>query len=122
MLGPGGRAAILDVIWRRDPVPAHVADRWAGVDAVLLTLEGNRRAFEGHGFRVRYARAYHEPAWWLAYYDDRGEAPHWRQERADYETDQAYLGLGLFVLEKRSIAPYDTEARDGPTERRARGT
>jgi SAM-dependent methyltransferase len=100
VLVPGGRAAILDVIWRRDPVPVDVTARWAGGDAVILTLDGNRQAFRERGFRVRCARAYHEPAWWQAYYDDRGEAPHWRQERADYEADQAYLGLGLFVLEK----------------------
>jgi SAM-dependent methyltransferase len=101
----GGRAAIVDVIWRRDPMPDRVAQTWAGDEAVILTRDGNVRAFRGHGFHVHFARAYHEPAWWHAYYDDREDAPHWREERAHYEADQEYIGVGLFVLEKRDRSP-----------------
>jgi ubiquinone/menaquinone biosynthesis C-methylase UbiE len=100
VLAPGGRAAIMDVLWRRDPVPEHVAQCWAGEGATVLTRDGNCRAFEERGFRVRFAQAYHEPAWWKAYYDDREDAPHWREERANYEAHRDYIGLGVFILEK----------------------
>lgn len=100
VLRPGGTAVVLEVAWRREPVPEKVVERWAGGEATILTLEGYERAFEDRDFVVRFARGYHEPAWWEAYYGDRGDAPHWREERANYVADRAHLGVGLFVLEK----------------------
>jgi ubiquinone/menaquinone biosynthesis C-methylase UbiE len=100
VLKPAGVAVVLDVVWRREPVPLDVAQRWAGGTAEIHTLDGNVRAFQGRGFGVLYARAYHEPSWWAAYYDDRGDASHWQEERNNYLADQAYVGVGLFVLEK----------------------
>lgn len=100
VLKPGGRAVITDVIWRRADVPKEVADQWTGGTADILTVKGNCAAFAERGFRVLFAQAYHEPSWWDAYYEDRGTAPHWVEEHKSYQRDQAYLGLGLFVLEK----------------------
>jgi ubiquinone/menaquinone biosynthesis C-methylase UbiE len=100
VLRPGGTAVVLEVSWRREPVPEGVVERWAGGEATILTVEGHARASESRGFGVRSARGYHEPTWWEAYYDDRGDAPHWQEERVNYVADQAYLGVGLFVLEK----------------------
>ena len=100
VLKPAGKAVILDVIWWHEPVPEEIVQRWAGREAEILTLGGNARAFEERGFRVLLAKGYHEAAWWEAYYRDRGDALHWRQERDNYRIDWDYLGVGLFILEK----------------------
>jgi ubiquinone/menaquinone biosynthesis C-methylase UbiE len=100
VLKPGGRAVVIDVIWRREDLPKEVADRWAEGTADILTVNGNCAAFAEKGFLVLFARAYHEPSWWDAYYEDRGKAPYWIAESKRYKQDQEYLGLGLFVLEK----------------------
>ena len=85
-------------VWER--IVAPVDDCWDGGTADILTIEGNCAAFAERGFNVLFSRAYHEPSWWEAYYDDREDAPHWREERSSYRADQDYLGVGLFVLEK----------------------
>ena len=100
LLMPGGRALVLDVVWLRDPVPEDVVQCWTEGAATVLTREGNFEAFEERGFRVLDSKAYHQPAWWEAYYDDRGDAPSWQEERANYSAHQAYLGVGWFALEK----------------------
>jgi ubiquinone/menaquinone biosynthesis C-methylase UbiE len=100
VLGMGGTAVVLEVAWRREPVPEEVIQRWAGEEAAILTVDGYAHVFEDHGFVVRFAQGYHEPAWWDAYYDDRGGASHWQEERANYVADREYLGVGLFVLGK----------------------
>jgi ubiquinone/menaquinone biosynthesis C-methylase UbiE len=100
VLKPGGKVAVIDVIWRREDVPKEVADQWTEGAAEILTVNGNRAAFEEKGFRVLFSRAYHEPSWWDAYYEDRGTDPYWIAEKRRYERDQEFLGLGLFVLEK----------------------
>jgi ubiquinone/menaquinone biosynthesis C-methylase UbiE len=101
VLRPSGVAVVLDVAWLREPVPEDVMQRWTEGEATVLTREGYVRAFEQSGFEVHLARTYHEPAWWEAYYADRGDALHWREERASYVVDQDYLGVGLFVLQKQ---------------------
>jgi ubiquinone/menaquinone biosynthesis C-methylase UbiE len=98
VLAPGGRAAILEVVWLREPVPDDVARTWSGGSAELLTVEGNCWAFERRGFEVLHARGYDEPSWWEAYYADRGDAPNWQEERAKYRAHRRYLGVGVFVL------------------------
>jgi ubiquinone/menaquinone biosynthesis C-methylase UbiE len=103
VLKPGGRIAVIDVIWRREDVPKEVADRWTEGAAEILTVNGNCAAFKEKGFRVLFSRAYHEPSWWDAYYQDRGTAPYWIAEYERYKQDQEYLGLGLFVIEKTAI-------------------
>jgi ubiquinone/menaquinone biosynthesis C-methylase UbiE len=100
VLKPGGRAVVTDVIWRREDVPKAVAERWTEGTADIRTVEGNCAAFVERGFSVIFSQAYHEPSWWDAYYEDRGTAPNWMEEHERYRRDQAYLGLGLFVLEK----------------------
>jgi len=97
---PGGKCAIIEVVWRHERVPPEVARRWAGGTAHVLTLAGNCEAFEQRGFRVLFSREYHKPSWWEAYYCDRGDAPNWIEERDNYRRDQEHLGVGLFVLEK----------------------
>lgn len=100
VLRRGGRAAIMEVTWLRQPVPDEIHQYWTGGDAEVLTVEANCRAFEERGFRVLAARAYDEPSWWEEYYADRGDAPHWQEERAHYRASQDTLGLGVYVLEK----------------------
>jgi ubiquinone/menaquinone biosynthesis C-methylase UbiE len=107
VLVPGGRAAIIEVIWRTERVPSSIQQRWTEGSAAILTIGGNHQAFEKQGFRVLFSKAYHEPSWWEAYYDDRGDATHWQEERASYRAHQDYLGLGVFILEKRE--PMTTE-------------
>lgn len=97
---PGGACAIIEVVWRHERVPPEVVERWAGGTAHVLTLAGNCEAFEQHGFRVLFAQEYHEPSWWEAYYQDRGSAPNWIEERDNYRRDREHLGVGLFVLRK----------------------
>jgi ubiquinone/menaquinone biosynthesis C-methylase UbiE len=104
VLKPGGRGVIIDVLWRRPDVPEEIVQCWTEGEACVLTLDGNQQAFAERGFRSLFAREYHEPPWWEAYYEDRGDAPHWREERQNYRAHQDYLGLGLFVLEKPSHA------------------
>jgi ubiquinone/menaquinone biosynthesis C-methylase UbiE len=100
VLKPGGKAVVIDVIWRREDVPQDIEHCWTGGTAVVLTLDGSERAFAEHRFRTLYSQAYHEPPWWEAYYEDRGIAPHWQEERQNYRAHQDYIGLGLFVLAK----------------------
>lgn len=100
VLKPGGTAVVTDILWRRNDVPEEIQQCWTGGTARVLTLKGNERAFAARGFRTLFARAYHEPLWWEAYYADRGNAPHWQEERRNYRAHQDYIGLGLFVLEK----------------------
>lgn len=100
VLRRGGRAAIIDVIWKSEQVPRDVEQCWTEGTAKILTLDGNCRAFTSHGFKVLFSQAYHEPSWWEAYYDDRGNAPNWQQERANYRAHKDYIVLGLFVTEK----------------------
>jgi len=100
VLKPGGRCAVTDVVWRHDQVPPEAVERWTEGTAHILTLAGNCAAFERQGFRTLFAQAYHEPAWWEAYYQDRGDAPHWDEERDHYRRDREHLGLGLWVARK----------------------
>ena len=100
LLVPGGRAAILDVVWLCDAVPKDVVQCWTEGEATVLTREGNIAAFGERGFQVIHAATYHEPAWWQAYYDDRGDAPHWQEEHASYRAHQSFLGVGLFILQR----------------------
>ena len=95
-----GRAVIIEVIWRTNEVPSDVALCWTEGRAKVFTLADNEKAFVAQGFRTILAREYHEPRWWEAYYHDRGDAPHWQEERENYRKHQDYIGLGLFVLEK----------------------
>jgi len=101
VLRPSGRCAITDVVWRHERVPPEVMERWTEGVAHILTLDGNCEAFERQGFHVLFARAYHEPSWWEAYYLDRGNAAHWIEERDTYRRDQKHLGVGLFCLWKK---------------------
>jgi len=98
VLPPGGRAAVIDVVWRHEDVPRDVQLCWTGDSARVLTREGNRRAFEAAGFRVLHDEERAEPDWWEAYYTDRGDGEHWRRERENYRAHREHLGLGLFVL------------------------
>jgi ubiquinone/menaquinone biosynthesis C-methylase UbiE len=41
VLVPEGRVAIIDVIWRTEPVPSSVQQAWTEGTAVILTLDGN---------------------------------------------------------------------------------
>ncbi|NIM92228.1 MAG: methyltransferase domain-containing protein [Anaerolineales bacterium] len=100
VLKPGGRAVVIDVIWRREDVPEEIERCWTGGTACVLTLNGNEQAFATHQFHTLFAREYHEPSWWEAYYEDRGNASHWQEERQNYRAHQDYIGLGLFVIEK----------------------
>jgi ubiquinone/menaquinone biosynthesis C-methylase UbiE len=100
VLVPGGRAIVMDVMWRREAVPKQVRDWWTDGTADIRTLQGNCAAFADRGFLVLFSQAYHEPPWWDAYYEDRGAAPNWVEEHKRYRLDQRYLGLGLLVLEK----------------------
>jgi ubiquinone/menaquinone biosynthesis C-methylase UbiE len=100
VLRPGGRAVIIDVVWRTTDVPSDVEDTWSGGTAHILTVERNIQAFQDAGFRTVFSEEYHQPEWWGAYYDDRGDDPHWQEERRNYQAHQEYLGLGLFVIEK----------------------
>jgi ubiquinone/menaquinone biosynthesis C-methylase UbiE len=93
----GGRCAVIDVVWRHKLVPPEVVQRWAGGTAHVLTLAGNCEAFEQQGFRILFSREYHQPSWWEAYYDDRGDAPQWSEERDNYQGDQEHLGVGLLI-------------------------
>jgi SAM-dependent methyltransferase len=100
VLKPGGRCAITDVVWRQAHVPPEVVERWTGGIAHILTLAGNCAAFERGRFRLFYAQEHHQPTWWQAYYQDRGDAGHWIEERDNYLRDQKHLGLGLWVIQK----------------------
>jgi ubiquinone/menaquinone biosynthesis C-methylase UbiE len=99
-LKPGGRAVIVEVIWRKEGIPPEVELRWTEGRARISTLAENERLFGEKGFRSVLAREYHEPQWWESYYDDRGTAPNWQDERMNYSNHKDYVGLGLFVLEK----------------------
>ncbi|MCY3410969.1 MAG: class I SAM-dependent methyltransferase [Candidatus Heimdallarchaeota archaeon] len=100
VLKPGGRAAIIEVVWREQAVPQEIKDVWAGDSSIVLTEEGNNEVFENNNFRVIYSKTYDEPEWWKAYFDDRGKGEHWDEERKNYHAHRKYLGLGLFILEK----------------------
>lgn len=100
VLKPKGRAVIIEVIWRREDVPKEIEHCWTGGTAHVLTMNGNQKAFTECGFRTLFARDHHEPSWWEAYYEDRGNGAHWQEEKKNYQKHQDYLGLGLFVLEK----------------------
>jgi ubiquinone/menaquinone biosynthesis C-methylase UbiE len=96
----GGRAAIIDVVWTIEQVPEDIEQFWTEGVAKILTLDGNYRAFASRGFKVIFAQAYHKPSWWEAYFDDRGDAPIWQKERANYQAHKDYIALSLFVIEK----------------------
>lgn len=96
----GGQAVVIDVLWRRDDVPKDIQCCWTGGTALILTLNGNERAFAERGFRTVFSQEVHQPPWWEAYYDYRGTASHWQEERQNYRAHQDYIGLGLFVLER----------------------
>lgn len=96
----GGRAVIIEVIWKSEQVPMDIQQCWTGGTAKVLTLNGNCRAFTRQGFKVIFSQAYHKPSWWEAYYDDRGNAPNWQEERANYRAHKDYIAVGLFVIEK----------------------
>lgn len=100
VLKPGGRATIIDVIWKSGQVPIYVEQCWTEGTAKILTLGGNCRAFASQGFKVLFSQAYDKPSWWEAYYDDRGNASNWQEERANYRAHKDYIALGLFVIEK----------------------
>jgi len=100
VLKRGGKAAIIDAVWKNGQVPRDIEQCWTEGTAKILTLEGNRRAFKNYGFKVLFSQAYDKPSWWEAYYDDRGNAPQWQQERANYRAHKDYIALGLFVMEK----------------------
>jgi ubiquinone/menaquinone biosynthesis C-methylase UbiE len=97
---PGGKCAITDVVWRHERVPPEVVQRWTEGTAHILTLAGNCEAFEQQGFRVLFSDEVHQPSWWEAYYQDRGDAPHWIEERDNYRHDQEHLGVGLLIVAK----------------------
>ena len=103
LLRPGGRAAISEVVWLTEDVPAVTRERWTEGTAHILTLEGNCQAFAERGFAIVLAEAYNEPLWWEAYYADRGTGAAWVGERDNYRRDREYLGIGLFVIEKRAL-------------------
>ena len=100
VLRPGGKAVVIDIVWRRDQIPGHVARYWSVGAGKVLTLAGKCRSFEGHGFQTDFARAYHEPSWWEAYYEDREPTPAWQAERAHYRAHKHYVAAGLFVMKK----------------------
>lgn len=100
VLKPRGTCTITDVVWRHEGVPSEVAARWTDSTAHIMTLDGNCAAFERQGFRILFAQGYHQPAWWEAYYHDRGNAPPWIEEHDNYRHDQEHLGLGLWVAQK----------------------
>jgi ubiquinone/menaquinone biosynthesis C-methylase UbiE len=118
----GGRCAIMDVLWRHERVPPEVVQRWAGGTAHILTLAGNCEAFEQHRFRVLLAREYHKPSWWEAYYQDRGHASNWIEERDNYRRDQEHLGVGLFCLEKEGEHNGEQAAQLGSGHHSGRST
>jgi ubiquinone/menaquinone biosynthesis C-methylase UbiE len=100
VLKHGGKAAVIDVVWKNEQVPIEVKQCWTGEISKVQTLEEDCRTFESRGFKVLFAWEYDEPSWWEAYYDDRGNAPNWQQERANYRDHKNYIALGLFVIEK----------------------
>jgi ubiquinone/menaquinone biosynthesis C-methylase UbiE len=100
VLRPGGRGIIIEVFWKKDHVPAEIEECWSEGTAHIQTLDGNGEAFARHGFRTIHAEGHDRPDWWEAYYKDRGESEHWKQERNNYRSHRDYLGVALFVIEK----------------------
>lgn len=100
VLKPGGRAVVIDIIFRSDHVPPHVEEYWSVGATKVTTLAGRCRDFAGHGFGTLFAQGYHQPSWWEAYYEDREPTPGWQAERARYRVHKDYVGVGLFVMEK----------------------
>lgn len=100
VLMPHGIAVITDVVWRKNAIPKEIDDCWSGGSAHILTRTANSEAFADAGFQTVFSKEYHEPSWWDAYYEDRGHAQHWQEERDHYLDHQDYIGLGLFVIEK----------------------
>jgi len=100
VLRPGGRAVVIDIIWQKEPLPAHIEEYWrVGVGGVA-TLAGRCQDLAEHGFRTVFAQAYHEPSWWEAYYEDREPTRAWQTERAKYRLHKEYVAVGLFVMAK----------------------
>jgi len=100
VLRPGGRAVVIDVIWRRDDVPPHIEQYWSVGATRVMTLAAKCQAFAAEGFSMLFAQVYDEPSWWEAYYQDREPSTAWQRERAKYQLHQNYVGVGLFVAEK----------------------
>ena len=101
VLKTGGRAAIIDAIWKTKQVPKDIEQFWTEEGtAEIRSLNGNGEAFTSRGFRVIFSKAYHKPSWWEAYYDDRGNAPTWQKERANYRAHRDHIALGLFIIKK----------------------
>ncbi|MHA2168588.1 MAG: class I SAM-dependent methyltransferase [Candidatus Kariarchaeaceae archaeon] len=100
VLKSGGKAVIIEVVWTTKEIPNDVKKIWAGDTADIFTEEDNNRILRKNNFRVVFSHSYDEPSWWEAYYDDRGPAPRWEEERSNYRSHKKYLALGLFVIEK----------------------
>jgi ubiquinone/menaquinone biosynthesis C-methylase UbiE len=100
ILKPQGLALIIEVVWRKEDVPSEVAFCWTGGRAQVFSVLENIRRFGEHGFKTLLAKEYDQPAWWEAYYDDRGTGPNWQQERMNYRKHRDFVGLGLFLLQR----------------------
>jgi ubiquinone/menaquinone biosynthesis C-methylase UbiE len=101
VLKHGGKGASIELVWTRETIPPDVEQFWTEGTYVVLTLDGNRTAFQRAGFEVSFSAQFDNPRWWHVYYDAMGEAPEWKTEREHYIAEREFVALGLFVLEKK---------------------
>ena len=110
LLKPRGKVIIIEAIWRQEDIPEDVEKFWTKAFDDILTVKtakGHLQAFENHGFCMLFSKEYHKPEWWDAYYDDRGEGPEWQKAKTNYQAQQDYIGIGLFILEKAASSHID---------------
>lgn len=101
VLKPQGQVVVLEVIWLRDDFPKEANEYWTnGGKWQVLTLARHCQVFQDQGFSVLLSEAYHEPSWWEAFFEDRNSLPAFQEQRKRYLSDQDYIGVGLFILEK----------------------
>jgi len=101
VLKPQGKVVIFEVIWLEDDIPKEVNENWTnGGKFQVLNLASHCQAFQDQGFDIVLSEAYHEPSWWEAYHEDRSSSPSFQEEKEQYLSDQDYIGVGLFILEK----------------------
>jgi SAM-dependent methyltransferase len=101
VLKPQGKVVVFEVIWLQDDIPKEANEYWTnGGKWQVLTLTRHCQVFQKQGFDILLSEAYHEPSWWEAYHEDRSSSSSFQKERAQYLSDQEYIGVGLFILEK----------------------
>ena len=101
VLKPQGKVVVFEVIWLQDDIPKEVNEYWTnGGKWQVLTLARHCQVFQDQGFNVLLSEVYHEPSWWEAFFKDRNFLPAFQEQRKQYRSDQEYIGVGLFILEK----------------------